>query len=205
MRVIGGIARGRRLKSGSGKATRPTEDRVRQILFDILAPRVMDAVFLDLYAGFGSVGIEALSRGAARVVFVERSRKCCRLIAENLQLTGLEEQGEVVCDEALRSLSRLEQAGEVFEVIFADPPYQAEHATVCLTRLGELPELLTAEGVVVVQHHVREELAETCGSLEQRRTRRVGETQLSFYACPGGARRAAKQDQEIFSKKLSKG
>jgi 16S rRNA (guanine(966)-N(2))-methyltransferase RsmD len=170
------------LKSGPGLATRPTKDVVRRILFDILAPRVADAAFLDLYAGFGAVGLEALSRGAARAVFVERRRECCQLIAENLQRTGLHEGSEVVCADVLRALLQLQQEGESFDVIFADPPYLTAQAVDCLAWLGEQPGLLKAEGVVIVQHHVREELAAAGGPLARRRTRRVGDTQLSFYA-----------------------
>jgi 16S rRNA (guanine(966)-N(2))-methyltransferase RsmD len=155
---------------------------VRRILFDILAPRVADAAFLDLYAGFGTVGLEALSRGAARAVFVERSRKCCQLIAENLQLTGLHEGGEVVCADVRRALPRLQQEGESFDVIFADPPYQTAQVVDCLAWLGQQPGLLRVGGLVIVQHHVREELAAAGGPLARRRTRRVGDTQLSFYA-----------------------
>ena len=183
MRIIGGLARGRRLKRGPGRATRPTPAVVRKILFDILAQRVVDGGFLDLYAGFGAVGLEALSRGADRAVFVEESRKCCRLIAENLQLLGWQEQGQVVGGEVLRALPRMQQAGEAFPVIFADPPYQTGQAAKCLSWLGEQPELLTAGGLIVVQHHIREELATTYHPLVLRRTRRVGDTQLSFYMC----------------------
>jgi len=181
MRIIAGIARGRRLKSGAGRSTRPTSDRVRQVLFDILAPRLAGATFLDLYAGFGSVGLEALSRGAGRVVFVEGRRKCCDLIAENLRLLALPGRGEVICREVGKALARLHRAGETFCLIFADPPYRTGQAAACLGWLGEQASLLAAGGLVIIQHHVWEELAECQGSLARSRQRRVGDTQLSFY------------------------
>lgn len=184
MRVIAGVARGRRLKSGAGRTTRPTSDRVRQVLFDILAPSLEEATWLDLYAGFGSVGLEALSRGASRVVFVECRRKCCDLIAANLRLFGWQERGEVICEEVFPALLRLHWKGEVFHRIFADPPYQSGQAVDCLSWLGKRPGLLTAGGMVILQHHFREQLAEFYGSLVRRRQRRVGDTQLSFYIRP---------------------
>lgn len=181
MRIIAGVARGRRLKSGAGRSTRPTSDRVRQVLFDILTPGLAGVAFLDLYAGFGSVGLEALSRGAGQAVFVESCRKCCDLIVENLRLLAWQERGEVICQEVSRALARLHRAGETFGLIFADPPYQTGQAAACLGWLGEQPGLLAAGGLLIIQHHIREELAESQGPLARSRQRRVGDTQLSFY------------------------
>jgi len=181
MRIIGGQAQRQRLKGGRGRATRPTPAAVRKVLFDILAPRLEGATFADLFAGYGAVGLEALSRGAAVAVFVERSRTCCRLIEENLQTVGLRERGEVRCETVERTLSRWAIQGVSFDLIFMDPPYQTAATAACLGWLGEHPDLLTGSGLVIVQHHCKEPLAASYGPFLRHRERRVGDTQLSFY------------------------
>lgn len=181
MRVIGGQARQRRLKGGRGRATRPTPAAVRKVLFDILAPRLEGATFADLFAGYGAVGIEALSRGAATAVFVERSRTCCRLIEENLRRLGLGERGTVDCEAVERALARWGTQGRAFDLIFVDPPYWTAATAACLDWLGAHPDLLTGSGLVIVQHHFKEPLAASYGPFLCHRERRVGDTQLSFY------------------------
>ncbi|HIE51483.1 MAG TPA: 16S rRNA (guanine(966)-N(2))-methyltransferase RsmD, partial [Armatimonadetes bacterium] len=139
MRILGGQAKGQRLKTGAGRQVRPTAAAVRKVLFDILGPHLEGTRFLDLFAGYGSVGLEALSRGAAQAVFVERNRQCCRVLAENLHALGWQERGEVLCAEVHRALETLAHRGEQFEVIFADPPYGVTAASECLAWLGVHP------------------------------------------------------------------
>jgi 16S rRNA (guanine(966)-N(2))-methyltransferase RsmD len=172
MRVIGGELRSRRIKSVAGRATRPTPDRLREALFNVLAPRIEGCLFLDAYAGSGAVGIEALSRGARRAVFLEKSREAVRVIHENLGGLGLESRAKVIHGAALAHLGRLEA-----EIVFLDPPYELE---------GEYEEAMRALGaaappLAVVQHDHRRSLEERYGGLERVRLLRQGDNTLSFF------------------------
>jgi 16S rRNA (guanine(966)-N(2))-methyltransferase RsmD len=182
MRIIAGKYRGRRLKSPPSLQTRPTSDRLRETLFNILAPRIKDARFLDLCAGSGAVGIEALSRGAAHVTFVDQSRKMCALIEANLEELADEIDVEVVNGEALQFLRRrANKEGLLFDIIFVDPPYESDYDVV-LERMGdEHGMLLTTEAIVVVEHHKKKELKEVFGALHRYRTLKQGDSVLSFY------------------------
>jgi len=178
MRVIGGEFRSRRLKSIPGDATRPTTDRLRETLFDILAMRIQGATFLDAYAGTGAVGIEALSRGAAHAFFVEKNRAAVETIRENLASLKLEPRATVVKGAVLAALPRYPA-----EIVFLDPPYnlEREYAAV-LEVLAEAPPALT-----VAQHSVRLALADSFGCLRRTRLLRQGDNALSFFsaATPG--------------------
>jgi 16S rRNA (guanine(966)-N(2))-methyltransferase RsmD len=172
MRVIAGEFRSRRLKSMPGLATRPTPDRLRETLFDILAPHIEGITFVDAYAGTGAVGIEALSRGAARAVFLEKNRGAVEVIRENLRSLGLEARAEVVHGAALRYLGRYHG-----EIVFLDPPYNLENEYVpVLEELGR-----SSPKLVIAQHTTRFPLPERCGALRRRRYLRQGDNALSFY------------------------
>lgn len=172
MRVIAGEFRSRRLKSIPGLATRPTPDRLRETLFDILGSRVEGTVFLDAYAGTGAVGIEAISRGAVRAIFIERSKAAEKVLRENLASLGIEDRAVVAQGTAATLIPRY-QAG----IVFLDPPYdrQAEYAKV-LQLLGDRPPKL-----VIAQHPVRLELPDFYGSLRRTRFVKQGDNALSFY------------------------
>jgi 16S rRNA (guanine966-N2)-methyltransferase len=173
MRVIGGEFRSRRLKSIPGLATRPTTDRLRETLFDILGAQVEGTIFLDAYAGTGAVGIEALSRGAARAVFIERSKNAAKVLRENLASLGVEDRALVVLAPTLSSL-----AEQKADIAFLDPPYERESEyALALRLLSERPPRL-----VVVQHSVRFALAESYGVLRRTRTLKQGDNALSFFA-----------------------
>jgi 16S rRNA (guanine966-N2)-methyltransferase len=172
MRVIAGEFRSRRLKSIPGAATRPTPDRLRETLFDILGPRIEGSTFVDAYAGTGAVGIEALSRGASHAYFLERNRAALDAIRENLASLGLESRATVVPGGALAGLTR-HKVG----IVFLDPPYALEREySAALDALSQAPPLLT-----VVQHSVRLALAESYGRLHRSRLVRQGDNALSFY------------------------
>ncbi len=175
MRVIAGEFRSRRLKSIPGLATRPTPDRLRETLFDILGSQVVDAVFLDAYAGTGSVGIEALSRGARQAIFIERSRGAARVIRENLASLGIENRALVVTTSVASSLDRYQA-----DIVFLDPPYEreAEYTTAFEVLRGNPPAL------VIVQHSIRFSPAESYGSLRRARTLKQGDNALTFYTRP---------------------
>ena len=186
MRIISGKYRGRKLKSPPSLKTRPTSDRLRETLFNILAPRIEDARFLDLCAGSGAVGIEALSRGAAHVGFVDRSRKMYALIETNLDLLNVGDgQTEVVSREALDFLSRnVKNEAEPFDVIFFDPPYAMDYEKV-LDYVGEnAAQLLAKEGVLVVEHHKKKDLPKVFCELKRYRSLKQGDSVLSFYRRP---------------------
>src|SRR5882762_5791801 len=170
MRIIAGKYRGRRLKSPPSRETRPTSDRLRETLFNILAPRIKDARFLDLCAGSGAVGIEALSRGAAHATFVDQSRKMCALIEANIEELADEIDVEVVSGEAFEFLGRrAKKEGSPFDIIFFDPPYESDYDDI-LERMGdEHGVLLTTEAIVVVEHHKKRDLKEAFGVLHRYR------------------------------------
>lgn len=172
MRVIAGQFRSRKLKSARGLDTRPTPDRLRESLFSIIAPRLEGAVFIDAYAGTGAVGIEALSRGARRVVFIERSRGALEVLRENIASLGAGASVEIAAGKTTTLLPRYEA-----DIVFLDPPYALEREYgACLALLGERPPKL-----VIAQHSSRVELPESAGCLRRVRTVRQGDNALSFY------------------------
>jgi len=165
---------------------RPTSDRLRETLFNVLAPRIDGVRFLDLCAGTGAIGIEALSRGAAFVTLVDKSRKMCGLVEANLDLCGVpEDVTEVVLADAaeyLRRRARNQSAEfEGWDIAFYDPPYAQDYAPV-LALLGEDESLLLRDdAVVVVEHHHKKPLPETAGGLRRWRVLKQGDSSLSFY------------------------
>jgi len=172
MRVIGGEFRSRRVKPVPGSHVRPTPDRLRETLFDVLAPRIEGVTFLDAYAGSGAVGIEALSRGAARAIFIEKNPAALRTIRENLQSLGLEERTTVVAGKAVTALARHTDG-----IVFLDPPYELDFEySYALAALGETPPPL-----VVAQHSVRQKLRDDYGRLHRVRLLKQGDNILSFY------------------------
>jgi 16S rRNA (guanine966-N2)-methyltransferase len=184
MRIIAGQYRGRVLRSPPSMHVRPTSDRLRETLFNILAPRIEDVRFLDLCAGSGAVGIEALSRGASFVTFVDRSRKMCGLIESNLDLCGVpEEQTEVVSSEAAEFLRRPDSRGVVagWDIIFFDPPYATEYARVLAAIGAPDAKLLNAGGILIAEHHHKNNLPDEVGALRRWRVVKQGDSSLSFY------------------------
>jgi 16S rRNA (guanine966-N2)-methyltransferase len=182
MRVIAGRAGGRRLAAPPGTATRPTSDRVREALFSILGPPPGGALVLDLFAGAGALGIEALSRGAARAVFVDRSRVALRCVRRNLEELGLADAADVHQDHAPRFAARLADAGgPAFTWIFLDPPYQTDLGADCLAELGRSSDLLAPAGAAVLEHDRRRTPHDRYGVLVKADCRRYGDTELSFY------------------------
>lgn len=178
--------RSRVLKAPEGLATRPTSDRLRETLFNVLAPRIEGAAFLDLYAGSGAVGIEALSRGGARVVFVEKSAAALAVLRENLDKLGLRGAARVQAASVSAFLSRgfAGEQPERYEMVFLDPPYEAaEEYERTLGLLGGTARRLLADGGVVVAEHRRKDgLGERYGVLGRTRVLEQGDAALSFYA-----------------------
>lgn len=175
MRVITGTARGRKLKTLEGTDVRPTTDMVKEAVFSIIQFRVPCANVLDVFAGCGQMGIEALSRGAARVVFVDSSRQSQEVIKENLTTTGLMKQARVIADDAVSFLSH---AADQYDIIFLDPPYDEGYAPRVLPLLERL---LAPEGIVLFEHRAREEFPETVGGLIRKKEYRYGKIAITTY------------------------
>jgi 16S rRNA (guanine966-N2)-methyltransferase len=169
------------LKSPPAMQIRPTSDRLRETLFNVLAPRIEGARFLDLCAGSGAVGIEALSRGALHCTFVDRSRKMCGLVESNLDLCGVpEDETEVIMSEAAEFLRRAAtRALPKWDTVFFDPPYALDYMPV-LAAFGT-GTTLEDEGVLIVEHHHKNELKDAVGEIRRWRILRQGDSALSFY------------------------
>jgi 16S rRNA (guanine(966)-N(2))-methyltransferase RsmD len=183
MRIIAGTLRSRSLQAPPGLATRPTSDRLRETLFNVLAPRIQDAHFLDLYSGSGAVGIEALSRGAVRVVCVERAAGALKVLRANLERLELRQGIEVHAAAAKAYLSH-EIWMPGFDIVFLDPPYEAANEyEITLGLLGGSARGLLREGAIVIAEHRRgDKLPEVIGALERTRLLQQGDAALSFYA-----------------------
>ena len=183
MRVIAGKFRSRNLQSLPGTDTRPTYDRLKETLFNVLASagKLDGAIFVDLFAGTGSIGIEALSRGATRVYFAEEARKAAQLIRTNLQSLGIADEGEVFERSAAESLRLLEDSGVRADVVFLDPPYKLQGAYSQVLRIISQSDLLGENGIVVAEHDKRFDPGNGEGELHRYRTLQQGESALSFY------------------------
>lgn len=179
MRIIAGKAKGRRLRVPKQRSVRPTSDYLREALFDILGTSVGGVRFLDLYAGSGAVGIEAVSRGAIEVVFLEHDPACLQVLRENVERVGYAGQ-RVIAGDVLRVLPRLARQGERFDMIFLDPPYGTGLARRTLNIMAA-GDLLRPRGVVIVEHFAKELLPPRIGVLARFREKRHGQTVLSFY------------------------
>ena len=184
MRVIAGTYRSRPLAAPRGLDTRPTSDRLRETLFNVIAARVPGARFADLYAGSGAVGIEAISRGAAEVFFAEKSPAALAAIRANLRTLKISGEFQVEGSGTAGLLKWL--TGKPLDVIFLDPPYDdAEEYRRTLTMLGSAENGLLAEDALVIAEHTRKQpLLEEYGSLRRTRTLLQGDAALSFYAVP---------------------
>jgi 16S rRNA (guanine966-N2)-methyltransferase len=187
MRVIAGRYRSRILLAPRGLDTRPTSDRLRETLFNVLAPRIEDSVFLDLCAGSGAVGIEALSRGAREAIFVEQADVAVRAIRANLASLGIRGSYALELRAAQAALQRLADQDRTVDIVFLDPPYAAEDEYAAALGLlgGACRSLLAADAVVVAEHEKRHVLDERFGALCRYRVLRQGDAALSFYRAAG--------------------
>ncbi len=185
MRVIAGIYRSRILKSLKGLALRPTSDRLRETLFNVLAPNIAGSRFVDLFAGTGAIGIEALSRGAAEVIFIENHAPAVNLIRRNFESLGINTGATVLTVDALRGLamlaSRKQPSAGGYDYVFLDPPYAAaEDYSRVLEFLGST-ELIAPGGIVIAEHRRNFDLPEELGALRRFRVLKQGDAALSFY------------------------
>lgn len=181
MRVIAGSARGIRLKMVPGNHVRPTSDRVKETLFQVIGPFFDGGWALDLFAGTGALGIEAVSRGCDRVVFVDRSRASVNTIKENLQKTGFIERSEVYREDARSALRRLVRRGIQFRLIFLDSPYRENLLSPVLKQIAA-GSLLQKGGIVVAEHSVRTPPPDQIARLRAYRRLTFGETAVTLFA-----------------------
>jgi 16S rRNA (guanine966-N2)-methyltransferase len=177
VRIVGGSLGGRVLRAPTGAATRPTSEKVREALFSILGPPPPGCVVLDLFAGSGGLGIESLSRGAERAVFVDKARPAIDVLRRNLGELGLADRAEIVVSDSLAYLAR--RPARPFRWVFIDPPYRTDLAARALDGLAG--SALADDAVVVVEHDRRNSPADACGSLLRTDLRRYGDTCLSLY------------------------
>jgi len=186
LRIIGGIARGRRLltpgKGPEGRSIRPTSARAREAVFNIIGPEVRDATVLDLFAGTGAMGLEALSRAAQTAVFVDNSPAAVRLLGRNIDLCGFADRAKVVRRELTKSLYFLREfvPATGFSLIFIDPPYRQEAGGLILDKLDKAA-ILASSGLVVLEHAAGRRLPEESGSLQLVDRRQYGEAGFGFY------------------------
>jgi 16S rRNA (guanine966-N2)-methyltransferase len=179
VRIVGGELAGRRLRAPRGHSTRPTADRVKEAIFNILGPPPQDARALDLYAGSGALGLEALSRGISFAVLVERAEPALAALRDNVRALGLEPRCRIIKDDVTRAVRKLAQAGETFGWIFLDPPYAGGEMD---RALGAAAAVCAQDVTVIAEHDVRNVPSRAVGGLTQRDTRRYGDTCVSFYA-----------------------
>jgi 16S rRNA (guanine966-N2)-methyltransferase len=186
LRIIAGMAKGRRLKTPKGFKTRPTSARVRESLFNILGARIIGRAFLDLFAGSGVLGIEALSRGAARCVFIEKQPRNARLIRENLAISGLAELAQVYTMDVLKGISVLGREGERFPIITLDPPYGSPIAQRTVDALVQW-DLCPPGGLIIIEQSTKDliDLDEDKG-FDLWRRESYGGTSLAFFVRRGG-------------------
>jgi 16S rRNA (guanine966-N2)-methyltransferase len=183
MRVIAGRLKGRRLKTPDWDGLRPTSDKLRETLFNILAPRVVGARVLDGYAGTGAIGIEAVSRGARSATLVDDDRRAQALMAENVALCGVENLCAIIPAEVAEALDTLQArpAFEPFDIVVLDPPYATARRGSLEAILRTTGRLLARNGVIVLEHARRDAALETAGDLVRTRTVDSGDSTLSFY------------------------
>lgn len=186
LRVIGGRLKRKKLASFSGKHIRPTSDRVKEAVFNIISSRIEKGPnVLDLFAGTGNLGIEALSRGAGRVIFVEKDKSSVEIIRKNLQNCGITGEADIIEMDVKKAIALIERkrAGKKdghFDLIFLDPPYDQGLADGTLQLLGESP--LTSGALIIAEHSLNEEVREHYGSIKMVDSRKYGDTSVSFFS-----------------------
>lgn len=180
MRVISGTARGTVLKAPEGLGTRPTTDRVKENLFNIIQHEIRDTSVLDLFSGSGALGVEALSRGAREAVLIDQDVKCIGIITENLKRTHLSNQARVLRLDVLGGLQQLSREGFKAGLVLMDPPYGMEWEVKVLESLQTLG-VLASGAIVAVEHAADDSLPEQIGTLIAEKSRRYGKTTLTLY------------------------
>jgi 16S rRNA (guanine966-N2)-methyltransferase len=187
MRVIAGTLRSRRLKSVGKLRLRPTSDRLRETLFDVLGPSVQNSLFVDLFAGTGAIGIEAVSRGAREAIFVEMHAATAKLIRANLAGLGIDRGAQILESDVLRALENISARHVLGDFIFMDPPYDREQDYTRVLEFLDSSRLIAPYGIVIAEHSRKVELPDRLTRLERTRLLAQGDAALSFYRLAAAA------------------
>jgi 16S rRNA (guanine966-N2)-methyltransferase len=179
MRIITGSAKGTKLNAPRGLGTRPTADRVKESVFNILGDLVVDAQVLDIFAGTGNLGLEALSRGATAAVFIDNNIESINIIKGNAQRTKLNGHAEIYRNDVIRALDKFVETSRSFDLIFCDPPYNQGLIHIVLEKVAK-HSILNPEGILVMEHSKHEKITDEWDKLQLRRVERYGETLISF-------------------------
>lgn len=196
MRVISGSAKGRPLKSVPGNGTRPTTDKVKEAIFSMIGPYFEGGALLDLYAGTGGLGIEALSRGMEAAVFVDMEQKAVDTVRANLKAAKLEGQAEVYRNDAGRALGALEKRGRAFDLVFLDPPYRLKHGDELMTAMAS-KKLLNSDAVIVLEHESGYDYPENIPGFIRTKLSVYGETTIAIYQYEAAIAEAAVSGGEV--------
>lgn len=180
MRIISGEWKGRRLISVKGKSTRPTSDRVRESVFNILRDRVNESNILDIFAGTGSMGFEALSRGGMEAVFIEKNNKAANVIAQNAKLLGCIDMIKIIKKDVFKAIDDLAREKYIFDLIFMDPPYNTKIESSVLSAILEA-NILSRPGLIVIEHDSNDRMPNDVGILMRTDMRKYGNTGVSLY------------------------
>lgn len=180
MRVISGKARGHALKAPQGLNTRPTADRVKESIFNIVQSKLYDSIVIDLFAGSGNLGIESLSRNASKAYFIDNNKNSIQSIRENLKKTNLVNSSIVIQTDVLSAIKKLSTQGVKANIIFLDPPYSKGFVTPTLEDIVSF-EILQPDGIVIVEHNRADEVPESVHNLQKYRTNNYGDVAVSFY------------------------
>lgn len=181
MRVISGTAKGKRLKAPTGLNTRPITDMIKEALFNVLGSRVMDARFLDLFAGSGSVGIEALSRGASKVIFVEHSNEAAKIIKENVDNCRFDQRYQILRNDVFKALGLLERQEDRFDLIYIDPPFTNDKIFNEIMVAIDAIDILEPDGILIIRAPRRKEMPIMFNGLNKYRSSHYGESSLHYY------------------------
>ncbi len=180
MRVVSGTCKGHPLKAVPGQTTRPTTDKIKEAIFNIIGPYFDGGVALDLFGGSGGLGIEALSRGMEKAIFVDRDAKAVQVIRQNIESCRLTSQAEVYRNDADRALKALIKRGMMFDLVLLDPPYKQQQLVALMSILDQ-HELLKTNGIIMAEHAVDVVLPEAVGRLVRRKHEEYGSTTVSIY------------------------
>jgi len=180
MRIIGGEYRGRSIKQPPFKTVRPTKDRIREAVFNMIAEKVPGARVMDLFAGSGAYGLESLSRGAIDSVFVDNDKRCANIINENITLLGVETQAKTFIEDVFRILELLGGNKEKFDLIFSDPPFNQDMAKKTLITISQY-DILNHSGLLILEHHLREFVPEAVNDISILRQKTYKDILISIY------------------------